>query len=539
MKLIELFKKDYIVGLDIGTSSINIVQFVKKEDGLHLVKADLKEIKQVNDDALREAEIISILKDLLKGIDVRRSKVIANINCPRTAVKKVTVPYMSIAELREGIKMEAKNYFPFPIDDALLDFEILGDVFEKGIRKYDVVVAISPRKTVDRYLAILKKAGIKPVSLICNSCALRILAEKLFAAEDHTDCFIDIGELYTDLVISSAKNSPVSGGKRHGLVFSRKIPIGGADFTKALTGALVSDKGKIELSLDEAEKIKRQVGIPSEDESKVIEDKISTTQILSMLRAPLRQFVDEIERCFDYYREETTGEKIDSIILFGGGASLGNFAKYLSEELGIEVRLGNPLENLKVEKDAMLKREKISHRLALAIGAALSDAKGINLLPPEIKEETKRTFKRATIQAIVTAATLISIFVYTGMKIQLSNFEKRISVAKLELSSLRFQLKKAETQYLANVVFVGEPHWEDVFKELSNLIPDDIYLTEMDMEGKAIIMRGMAASENGEELLSNFILTLENGIFKNVKLVKVEDLEGGVGNRFELKCWVD
>jgi Tfp pilus assembly PilM family ATPase len=95
---------------------------------------------------------------------------------------------------------------------------------------------------------------------------------------------------------------------------------------------LVSDKGKIKLSLEEAERIKREVGIPPEGESKMIDDKILTTQLLSMIRSPLEQLVNEIDRCFDYYREESGGGKIDSLMLFGGGALLKGLQQFLVQK---------------------------------------------------------------------------------------------------------------------------------------------------------------------------------------------------------------
>jgi len=52
-------------------------------------------------------------------------------------------------------------------------------------------------------------------------------------------------------------------------------------------------------------------------------------------------------------------------------------------------------------------------------------------------------------------------------------------------------------------------------------------------------MKGIVASKDGEEILSDFILILEKGIFKNVKLASTRDIKGEAGNEFELKCWVD
>ncbi len=305
MDITGLFKKEYIIGLDIGSSSVKIAQFIRKEDGLHLAKADMKEIDE-------EGQIVLALKDLFRGIDVKKSEVIAVINCPKTAIKIAKTPYMPKAELRDGISLEAKNYFPFPIDGSSLDYEILGDVVEKGVRKYEVAVAVSPNTTVERYLSLLEKAGIKPTSFVPLPYAVQKLAEHLYAfaesGKKDARVYLVIGRFYTEFAILKGRE----------LVFNRKIPVAGEDFTKAMTAVLVSDKGKTELTIDEAEKIKREVGIPAEANSRVINDKISATQILSMLRAPLEQLISEIERCFDYYREESGGGKMIHLLYLAG-----------------------------------------------------------------------------------------------------------------------------------------------------------------------------------------------------------------------------
>lgn len=534
MDLKGIFKKEYLVGLDIGTSSVKIAQFRRQEDGLCLVKADLRDIEGEN-------KIVPVLKDLFRGINVKKSKIIASINCPKTALKVVRTPFMPKSELRDGISLQAKNYFPFPIEDTILDYEISGDISDKGAREYEVAVSVSPKATVAEHLAILEKAGIKPASIVACPYALQKLIGRLYSSNNQTICIIDMGILYTELVIFSARDGSAAGGKGLTLVLSRKIPVGGADITAAMTAVLASDLGKIALSPHEAEKIKREVGIPPEGETKIIDNKISTVQILSMLRPSLEQLVNEIGRCFDYYREEARGGKIDSLVLFGGGAALGGLAKYLSEGLGLEVRLGDAFEGLKVKTEGIKERSKLACRLDLAIGAALTEGKGINLLPVEIKEEKKRVIKRGMLEAMLTAILLVSLLLFFGLKIQRNNLEKRIAVAKMELHSLQPQRENAATHYLASMVLADEPNWEDVFKELSNLIPDNIHLAKMGMDEDVITMKGTAVSKdnNAEQPVSDFIVILEKGIFNKVELVKINDLKDHSGGEFELKCRLD
>lgn len=519
----------YAIGLDLGTSSVKMVQLAEEEGKKRLINARIEEYKRSSGSGeTLETEKVHALKNIFRGIDIKHSAIIVNINCANAAVKTVIVPYMPRTELRDGLTLEAKNYFPFPIDEASIDFEILGDVVEKGVRKYEILVAACSSDAVNEAVAILKKVGVKPASIKVSSYSLFKLAER--QREGQTLCFIDMGEFYTEVVIAGPKR----------LLFTRKVPIAGADFTKAMTGVLATETGKTRLSMDEGERIKREVGIPSQTEPRIIENKISTSQVLSLLRGPLEHLTGEIERSFDYYREQRSGSaKIDSIILFGGTAGLAGLTKHLSEATGMPVRLGDSLEGLNPEKDILQQGPSISYRLNMAIGAALSGPKSLNLLPGEIKEEKKRVFTRAGIEALATALVIGLVLLYAGMKIELNNITKRIVVAKLELSSMRPQLEIVDSERIARKILMDEPHWEDVFIELADLMPDTIHIVELSMDNNIITLTGIASSGNDEEALADFIQKLEKGIFNKVTLVESKELRDKKGTEFQLKCWID
>ena len=524
----NLFKKEYVIGLDIGSTSIKMAQFKESEGGLSLVKADLKKLAAYSDDAHFENEAVIALKHLLKGVNTNSSRVIVSINCPSTAIKKIVAPYMPKAELKDGIALEAKSYFPFSIENSMLDFEVMGDIVDKGIRKYDLLVAVCPINTVQKNLSILKQAGVRPSSFVTSSYALGKAAEYT-NKKDQSGCFVDIGAAHTELIIY----------KGNGLVFTRKIPICGNDFTRSMTGALVSDKGRTQLTFDEAERIKKDIGIPSDNDTRVIDGRIPAIQILSMLRAPAENLANEINRCLDYYREESRGSRVDKIVLYGGGSGLTRLTGFISDILGMPVEIGDSLEGLKTEKDAVSERDKKSHTLELAIGAGLSNAKGINLLPAEMKDQAQRTVKRGTAEVIVTAIVVVSALLLVGMNIKIDNFKKRIQVAKMELASLNPQLEEIEAKRVTDMALVNEPYWEDVFWELGSLIPDEISIDSMKLENNTITMKGVVTSEDGQQMLGDFIMSLEKGLFNNVKLIESKKLADGYRLGFELKCWID
>lgn len=530
MDIKALFKKDYIVGLDIGASALKLVQFVSKEDGLHLTGTETKELANAPDPEGEEKEMVAALRHIMRGIDPKKAKITVNINCPNTAIKKIMAPYMPKGELVEGIKLEAKSYFPFPIEQSLLEFEVIGDIMDKGVRKYEVVVAACPINTADKYLKLLAAAGIKPSAMVSSSYSLHKAGDNSYAAEGKTNCYLDIGRIHSELVISKEKH----------IMFTRKIPIAGNDFTGALTGTLVSDRGKTQLTFDEAERIKKEVGLPKEGESGMIGDKISTTEILSMLRSPLEQLTSEVDRCLDYYREETGNGRIDSLVLFGGGSALKGLDKAMSEALGIEVKIGDPFMGLKIDKGASAEQGNSPYRMALAIGAALDGGSGsINLLPKEIKDAKKILWTRGTFEAVGTAVIIAFVLLYIGMRIQLGNTDKKISAARMQLSSLKSSIAKAEAVLLARQILSDEPQWEDLFTEISNLIPDNVHIENFSMRNNVISIKGIAATKDGERLLADFMLSLESGVFDKVRMVNTKKIGETGGTEFEIQCWVD
>ena len=98
---------------------------------------------------------------------------------------------------------------------------------------------------------------------------------------------------------------------------------------------------------------------------------------------------------------------------------------------------------------------------------------------------------------------------------------------------------KAEAKKMAAMVLAEEPFWQDMFRELGSIIPNEIYMNNIKMDSNIITMKGIAASQDGQQIISDMIIKLEAGLFKNVKLIESKDLADKSGIEFELRCWLD
>lgn len=518
--MFPFLKKEYILGLDIGSSSIKSGLFKKQQDGLYLVKLKVAEIAQ-------EAQRALALREALSGIDVKNCETIAVFNSAQTMAKRILVPLMPYAELKEAISLESKNYFPFPVIDSLIDFQIIGEAAEKGIKKIELLLVVCPRQLMQEHLRLFTQAGIRPVRAIHSSLALYNLLRLKGLKGGLSAAALDIGKSFCDLIIVRDEK----------LVFSRKIPLCADDFTRAATGALFSASGKVQLTYAEAERIKKERGLIWEGGQDLIENKITPAQLFSLLRPLGEKLANEIERSFDFYREEAGVGKVDKLVLFGGGARLKGLDKFLSESLSMEVEIFSSLEGLKM-KEGLAEGAAEVNRIAIAAGAGLGGASGVNLLPPEITQEMKKAVRKATLKAGLSAAATILLLIFAGMRIQLASINKKIAAAKLELSALQQRFGSPESWGLMRRIIESAPYSEDVLKEISNVIPDQICLKEIRMEKRSLIVTGIILSlNNPEEILSRFIHSLEQGIFKNVRFAKIES--GQAAKEFSLRMEVE
>ncbi|MBI3618239.1 MAG: type IV pilus assembly protein PilM [Candidatus Omnitrophica bacterium] len=521
----RLNQPSMIIGVDIGTTSVKVVQMSYQDGQWALLKIAHVHIQPDGNDS--KPAILQVLKDSLAGMDLDGSRIVCVANCPQTCVRTMTAPPMPSQELAEAIRWEARNYVSFPLEEAILDYEITGETIEKGVKKLNITVAASPRETIDRLLSFFSELGIKVSGIIPIFAALQNVVHRsqMKSASSETLAVIECGASITELNIY----------RNARLAFSRKLSTAGKNITESLMTTLVSDHGKLQLNFQQAEEIKQKYGMIESKTDQWIEEKISTSQILSLIRPKLEQLVSDIESSLDFYREESRGGTVNRILLFGGGSSLLGLAPFLSQQLGIQVEVGHPLEWIKAPSDVHIQDPSMTGLFGMAIGAAVGEAKGsgssraknINLLPVELKEETKRLVENVSLKAVMTAVVVMAGLFYAGMRIQASTADKKFQAAQLEYQGLQSQIGELSEKAKISHLVHDHPAWEEIFRELSNVLPAGMYLTELGIEDNTISFKGII-HQNGPDMevaLSQFMLALENGIFKNVQLIKTQKLD--------------
>jgi type IV pilus assembly protein PilM len=556
------------IGLDIGSHSIKLVGLKMTSKGPFLTLVGMKEIPPGGDkeDVNTVAET---LKSLLSEVGLKTKKVSMTVSGSGIHLKQISLPALPKAELIEAVRWEIKDHLPFPVETAQIDFHILNEYVEDNVKKLDLMVVACPKPLVDRTLFIAERAGLQPAHLDVGPLAIwnTLLAWDGIKKEE-TVALIDMGAEKTGIYIF----------KNGILQFSREITPAGADITRAIAEGIGSAE-EAQLIYERAEKIKQEMGIPSEPSQEGMSDKSSSLSKISFLVRPvLERLAAEIGRSLDYYRSQFNEERIDSVLLTGGGANLKNIVSYLTNELRLPIEHFNPLKKILFDSkkiDAQL-LDQVGSAFTIAVGMALPETKRIELLPA--KEPFLSKVKIGKL--IPVLAPLITFFIFLGiiwyMNGQVTAIQKERDVKMAKTASLDrlqeklkllkekdLQIREKLSQFPSSMI-VSIPY-RDILREFNDILPDNVTLTLLSVQSKGKPLKkgspsskpqeGESQKDEGRELyitgvafgsdvrcltaLAQIIERLErSSLFKNVKLMSADEnkLYTQPGAVFEIVC---
>lgn len=513
--------KKNILGIDIRSNVVKVAEIRKNTKGAILEKwgsvsipLSISEAHPDNEKALSKALI-----EIMRSRKIRTKKAVVIVSGADVLVKNISLPQMPQSEIRQAARFKAEKFISYPIDDAVFDFYPTKD------NQY--VIAIAKKEIIIRILNICQTAGIRVQSISIIPVALQAAFFNLLA--DEIISIIYMGQYSTNICIFKGKE----------FVFTRDVAIGGETITRAMAGVVASEKGKIELNAEEAEKLKLKEGLPINFEEYSQRTGIPANDLAAMMRPALEKIEAEIMRSFEYF-----GSPVSKIILTGGSSETKGLIEILANALKIGIEKGRP--------PIITKHVDIPLTpLAVAIGGAIEEGRKINLLTEDYKHPIKKIITK--IANFWTAGTifgfiLISIFVWYFYKNTV--LSSKISVLRKEASSLGITfsgdqtIEKDDYAYLANF---NPPGQKDIFIQIINefdkLAPVNISLDKIryDFTARSIIIDGIYKKTGSEDSITFFMQKLKKGrLFASVDLSSLRESPSlrTEAYEFEIKCAV-
>src|SRR4030066_1109125 len=158
-------KKKDVIGLDIGCSSIKLVELKEDKNGYSLKNLALSPLpsEAIVDGAIMDSvTIIDTIQDVISTSKTKTKDVVTSVSGHSVIVKKISLPFMTEAELEESIQWEAERYIPFDINDVNIDFQIFGSNPENP-EVMDVILVAAKKDIVNDYVSVIMGSGLNPV----------------------------------------------------------------------------------------------------------------------------------------------------------------------------------------------------------------------------------------------------------------------------------------------------------------------------------------------------------------------------------------
>jgi len=343
-------KKKSIAGLDIGSSSIKMVELEGKLNNLNLVSLGYENLPSdtIIDGQIMELNVVSdVIQSVCSNHQVNAEMVVTGVSGHSVILKNIVLPPMSRDELEESIDWHAEEHIPYDLADVSLDYQVTAESSEAT----NVLIAACKRERIDNIRQAIQLAGKTPVVIDVDTFALQNCYEVNYEPSDNTVVtLLNIG--------ASTMNVNIVKGTRS--LFTRDITVGGSQFTDVLQRSLG-------INFQQAEAVKRGV-VDAVDgiEEKSIEPLMNNvTEVVAM----------EIQKTFDFYRATTEDNEtqVQKILISGGGSKLTGLAEELSQRLELPVEVLDPFRNIRVDKNKFDPDylNEIVPEMAVAVGLAV------------------------------------------------------------------------------------------------------------------------------------------------------------------------
>jgi type IV pilus assembly protein PilM len=342
-------KSKNVVGLDIGSSAIKLVELKDKKGGNYsLVKLGTERLSPeaiVDGSIMDSSMVVETIQRLNTEQTVKNSNYATSLSGHSVIIKKITLPAMSPEELAESIQWEAEQYIPFDINDVNLDYVPLtapgaGD-------NIDVILVAVKKEKINDYTSVISQTGKLPVLVDVDAFALQNCYEVNYDVEDgKVLALVNVGASVTNVNVLSGGTS----------MFWRDITFGGNQYTDAI-------QRELSLSFEQAEDLKR--GRPVAD--------YTIQQVIPILNSVSEDFAGELRKTLDFFTATSGAERVDEIVLAGGGSGVLNLDAILRDKFGIPVSIMDPFRKINVDESQFNPEElaEMAPSMAIAVGLAI------------------------------------------------------------------------------------------------------------------------------------------------------------------------
>ncbi len=302
------FRKKIYTGIDIGTSSIKVVQIKESHD----LSFDcyVKNIQYSDKEDPTPHQVQEAFEELVKEMKRLGDVVTVGIQGIFVITRYIEIPKISAKELEVALPIEARKFLPFPLEEIDLKYDLIPPL-SKDLKRMGVVFTGVPKVVQKKYHSMLKRSNVKSPLVEDMSFALaRGFKTSNLYRRGETVMIVNIGSKYTNLTITRDGN----------VYLARDIPLAGRNITRLLVTHETPEYRK-------AEVVKRTTNL------------FLKGDVHPMIQAFMEEWLGEITDTIDFFTNYIveTPQKVSRVILCGGGSLLEGLDKFMSLRLKMPV----------------------------------------------------------------------------------------------------------------------------------------------------------------------------------------------------------
>lgn len=336
------------LGLDLGSKTIKLVQLSQVSDRKYALSAiGMGESPQADNQMIAQLAKAEAIKKLLKDFKISSRQAVIDLPESLVYTRVIEMPPLKEPELSQAIKWQAEQYIPVPLADVVLKHQVISQSETDKVSsqaKMTVLLIAAPNQVLNDQISLVEKAGLE---------VMAVETEILAVAR----AIIGVDEVFptTLLVHIGAETTTLSILSRGDLMLTQSISSGSVAVTRSIAT-------EIGVEYNQAEEYKKSYGL---DASK-LEGKVATA-----IKPVIGLVIAEIKKVLAFYETHSNQDSVKRVVISGGGSMLVGITQYLTENLGLEVQIGNPFQNISLTDKQKQEIGENAPLYTTAVGLAL------------------------------------------------------------------------------------------------------------------------------------------------------------------------
>ncbi|MCC7540640.1 MAG: type IV pilus assembly protein PilM, partial [Deltaproteobacteria bacterium] len=272
----------------------------------------------VDGNIMSTGEVVEGLNRLFHDLKIKDREIALSVSGHSVIIKKITMPLMTPAELREQIPWEAEQHIPFDIKDVQVDYEVVRRRQDQG--QMDVLLVAAKKEEIHDLTSLAVDAKLRVRVVDIDAFALQNCFELNYGLpQGKVVALLNVGASLTTLNVISDGTSG----------FTRDITNGGNAITEEI-------QKQLGISHDEAEAYK----VGGEGTG------IVPAEVARVIQGAVESLAGEIQRSLDFYLATSGDRAIDHIFVAGGTANIHALLEAIGSRARVPVEALDPLRQI-------------------------------------------------------------------------------------------------------------------------------------------------------------------------------------------------